>query len=54
MTMIIVTHEMRFAENVSDRIIFMDGGYILEEGTPAEIFNSENPRIKKFTGLVTK
>lgn len=54
MTMLIVTHEMRFAENVSDRIIFMDGGYILQEGTPKEIFNSENPRIQKFTGLVTK
>ena len=54
MTMLIVTHEMRFAENVSDRIIFMDGGYILQEGTPKEIFNSENQRIQKFTGLVTK
>ncbi|MBQ6934216.1 MAG: amino acid ABC transporter ATP-binding protein [Clostridia bacterium] len=54
MTMLIVTHEMRFAQNVSDRILFMDGGYILQEGTPDEIFNSDNERIKKFTGLVTK
>ncbi|MBQ2911120.1 MAG: amino acid ABC transporter ATP-binding protein, partial [Clostridia bacterium] len=54
MTMLIVTHEMRFAQNVSDRILFMDGGYILQEGTPEEIFNSDNERIKKFTGLVTK
>ena len=39
MTMIIVTHEMGFAREVADRIIFMDGGYIVEEGTPDEIFN---------------
>ena len=38
MTMIIVTHEMRFAKEVSDRIIFMDNGRILEEGTPEDIF----------------
>ncbi|MBQ1250158.1 MAG: amino acid ABC transporter ATP-binding protein [Clostridia bacterium] len=53
-TMLIVTHEMRFARSVSDRVLFMDGGYILEEGTPEEIFNSQNPRIQKFTNLVTK
>ena len=39
MTMVIVTHEMCFAREVADRIIFMDGGYIVEEGTPDEIFN---------------
>ena len=39
MTMIVVTHEMGFAREVADRIIFMDGGYIVEEGTPDEIFN---------------
>lgn len=39
MTMVIVTHEMGFAREVADRIIFMDGGYIVEEGTPDEIFN---------------
>lgn len=38
MTMIVVTHEMGFAREVSDRVIFMDGGYIIEEGTPVEIF----------------
>ena len=54
MTMLIVTHEMNFAKNVSDHILFMDGGYILQKGTPEEIFNSENPRIQKFTGLVSK
>ena len=39
-TMIVVTHEMGFAREVSDRVIFMDGGYIVEEGTPEEIFSS--------------
>jgi polar amino acid transport system ATP-binding protein len=39
MTMVVVTHEMGFAREVADRIIFMDGGYIVEEGTPDEIFN---------------
>ena len=39
MTMVIVTHEMGFAREVADRVIFMDGGYIVEEGTPDEIFN---------------
>ncbi len=39
MTMIVVTHEMGFAREVADRIIFMDGGYIVEEGTPDDIFN---------------
>ena len=39
MTMVFVTHEMGFAREVADRIIFMDGGYIVEEGTPDEIFN---------------
>ena len=45
MTMAIVTHEMGFAKEVADRIIFMDGGYIVEEGTPKEIF--ENPKHEK-------
>ncbi|ALV21931.1 amino acid ABC transporter ATP-binding protein [Carnobacterium antarcticum] len=39
MTMVVVTHEMGFAKEVADRVIFMDGGYIVEEGTPEEIFN---------------
>lgn len=54
MTMLIVTHEMRFAKNVSDRILFMDGGVILEQGTPEEVFGSQNPRVQKFVGQVTK
>ncbi len=48
-TMIIVTHEMGFAKEVADRIIFMDGGYIVEEGTPQEIFeNPQNEKTKQF------
>ena len=50
MTMIIVTHEMQFAKEVSERIIFMENGYIQAEGTPDEIFNSENTRVKEFIG----
>ena len=38
MTMVIVTHEMGFAREVADRVLFMDGGYIVEEGTPQEVF----------------
>ena len=47
-TLLIVTHEMRFAREVSDRILFMDEGYILQQGSPEEIFNSSNPRVQKF------
>ena len=48
-TMVIVTHEIEFAKNVSDRIIFMDGGVIEEEGTPEEIIdNPKHPRTKEF------
>lgn len=50
MTMVIVTHEMNFARNVSDTIIFMDGGVIVEEGTPEEVFSSDNQRMKEFLG----
>ena len=49
MTMVVVTHEMGFAREVGDRVIFMDGGQILEEGTPEEIFgNPQNPRTQEF------
>ncbi len=49
MTMVVVTHEMTFAKEVSDRVIFMDGGYIVEEGTPDQIFtNPQNPRTRAF------
>lgn len=47
-TMLIVTHEMRFAQEVSDRILFMDEGHILCQGAPEAVFNSDNPRIQKF------
>ena len=53
MTMIVVTHEMGFAREVGDRVIFMDGGYIVEEGTPAEVFqNTQHPRTKDFLNKV--
>lgn len=53
MTMVIVTHEMGFAREVADRILFMDDGRIAEEGTPEEIFgNPKNPRTKEFLSKV--
>lgn len=52
-TMIIVTHEIEFAKNVADRIIFMDEGNIVEEGKPSDIFtNPKNERTKQFLKLV--
>lgn len=50
MTMVIVTHEMNFARNVADHIIFMEHGIIAEQGTPEELFNSNNQRTKEFLG----
>ncbi len=50
MTMVIVTHEMNFARDVSSRIIFMENGVIVEEGTPEQLFCSENPRTREFIG----
>ena len=51
LTMIVVTHEMNFAKEVSDRVIFMDKGVIAEEGTPDEVFNhSKRERTKQFLG----
>ncbi len=53
MTAVIVTHEMGFAKEVSDRVIFMDGGVIAESGTPDQIFNNPtNPRTKEFLSKV--
>ena len=53
MTMVVVTHEMGFAREVSDRVIFMDGGYILEEGNPKDIFaNPKNERCIEFLNKV--
>lgn len=49
-TMVIVTHEMAFARDISDRVIFMAGGVIVEEGTPEEVFSSANQRTKAFLG----
>ena len=49
-TMVIVTHEMNFARDISDRVIFMDKGVIAVEGTPQEVFSSNNARIKEFLG----
>lgn len=50
MTMIIVTHEMQFARELSDRIIFMEQGIIQQQGTPEEIFTAPNARVKEFIG----
>ena len=52
MTMIVVTHEMGFAKNVAKRVLFMDGGVILEEGTPVEIF--EHPREERTRAFMSK
>lgn len=50
LTMIIVTHEMDFAKKVSDKVIFMDGGKILEEGSPEDIF--DNPKFERTRDFV--
>ncbi len=50
MTMVIVTHEMQFAKELSDRIIFIDDGIIQVEGSPKEIFSTDNVRLKDFIG----
>ena len=53
MTMVVVTHEMGFAREVGDRVIFMDGGNIVEEGTPEQIFNNpQHNRTKLFLSKV--
>jgi L-cystine transport system ATP-binding protein len=53
MTMVVVTHEMRFAKEAADKVIFMDGGYILEEGTPQEVFeNPKHDRTRQFLNLI--
>ena len=53
MTMIVVTHEMGFAKEISDRVLFFDGGYIMEEAPPAEFFGSpKNERLKEFLSKV--
>ena len=52
MTMVIVTHEMNFARNVADKIIFMDKGVIAVEGTPEEVFTSEHGRMQEFWEII--
>jgi len=53
MTMVVVTHEMNFARDVGDRVIFIDGGYIVEEGEPNEMFqNPQSQRLKDFLGEI--
>ncbi len=54
-TMIIVTHEMSFAKDVSSQVIFMEDGYILEQGTPAQVFeNPKEERTKQFLSSYNK
>ena len=50
MTMLVVTHEMSFARDVADRVVFMEGGLIVEEGPPEQVFHSANPRTRQFVG----
>ena len=53
MTMVVVTHEMGFAREVADRVIFMDGGVVVEEGCPRDVFgNPVNERTKAFLSKV--
>ena len=52
MTMIIVTHEMAFARDVADRVIFMADGYIVEEGAPADVFN--NPKEERTKAFLSR
>lgn len=55
MTMVVVTHEMSFAKEVSDKIVFMDAGVIVEEGKPEDIFNNpKNDRTKKFLSRIKR
>ena len=53
MTMVIITHEMGFARDVSDKIVFMDKGVVAAEGTPNEIFTSDNKRLHEFLSAFT-
>ena len=55
MTMVVVSHEMRFAREAADRVIFMDEGYIVEEGTPSDIFEApQHQRTRTFLSAVTQ
>ena len=51
MTMMVVTHEMSFARDVADRVVFMDGGHIVEQGSPSEVFDHpKSERTRSFLG----
>ena len=53
MTMVVVTHEVGFAREVADHIVFMDGGMIVEEGSPEDVIvNPQNPRTQEFFSKV--
>ncbi len=53
MTMVVVTHEMGFAREVGDRVLFMDSGKLIAQGTPEQIFtNAQNPRTKSFLSKI--
>jgi ABC-type polar amino acid transport system ATPase subunit len=55
MTMIVVSHEMGFAKNVASRVLFMDHGLVLEEGTPQEVFDTpKQERTRAFIGKVLR
>jgi cystine transport system ATP-binding protein len=55
MTMVVVTHEMSFAEEVADRVIFMDQGAVVEQGTPEQIFQkTKEPRTQQFLNRIRK
>jgi len=55
MTMLVVSHEMRFARDAADRVIFMDHGVIVEEGSPAQIFGApKEPRTQAFIAELTR
>ena len=55
MTMIVVTHEMGFAREVADKVLFMDDGVIVEEGTPSEMFNNpQNERTRQFLSRIIR
>ena len=55
MTMFVVTHEIRFAREVADRVVFMDGGRIVEQGTPADVIDApRHERTVRFLGHVTQ
>ncbi len=54
MTMVIVTHEMNFAKNISDRVVFMDQGVVALQGTPEEVFDSSHERMREFLGKMSK